>query len=251
MHKLPQTIDEVIEVLDNIIDDNVLHKNYNAVFAYVYRRTTIEIKKAIERGVFKDAKGMEKFDVYFANLYIKAYYNYREKVPLSISWASTFKAGKERLTSIQHVLLGMNAHINFDLGKTAAHMAKGKEIDTLQGDFRKINEILASLTNEIQSKLSSVSPLLFLLDLISGNRDEKIANFSIKIAREQSWNFAKNLWAKDDIEQGLLIEEVDNRVSILAEKLIDPPTIILNTILKIISVFERKSIEQIILALRK
>jgi len=95
MHKLPQTIDEVIEVLDNIIDDNVLHKNYNAVFAYVYRRTTIEIKKAIERGVFKDAKGMEKFDVYFANLYIKAYYNYREKVPLSIScYGSRHKAYK-------------------------------------------------------------------------------------------------------------------------------------------------------------
>ena len=251
MHKLPQTVDEVIAVLDDIIDDNVLHKNYNAVFAYVYRRTTIEIKTAIERGDFEDAEEMEKFDVYFANLYIKAYYDYREASPLSISWATTIKAGEEKLTLIQHVLLGMNAHINFDLGKTAAHMAKGKEIDTLQNDFRKINEILVSLTNEIQSKLSSVSPLLFLLDLIGGNRDEKIANFSIKIAREQSWNFAKNLWTKEEIEQGLLIEEVDNRVSKLAKKLINPSTIILNTILKIIKVFEQKSIEQTILALRK
>lgn len=251
MHKLPQTIDEVISVLDSIINDNVLHDNYNAVFAYVYRRTTIEIKHAIERNDFEDARGMEMFDVYFANLYIIAYYNYREKSPLSKAWEVTFKAGNGKLTLTQHVLLGMNAHINFDLGVTTAHMTKGKDIAEIQNDFRKINEILASITNEIQTKLAKVSPLLFLLDLIGGSRDEKIANFSIKIAREQSWQFASILWAKDDREKAIYSKEVDNRVSKLAERLIVPPTFILNTLLKIISFFERKSLEQTVLELRK
>jgi hypothetical protein len=126
---LPSTIDEVIKKLDQIIEETIAANNYLGIFAYVYRRTTVEIKKSILENRFEDNARMEKFDVVFANSYIEAYENYKLQEPISKSWMSAFEVKDKPFTIVQHLMMGMNAHISFDLGIAAAEFAPGEKID--------------------------------------------------------------------------------------------------------------------------
>ena len=218
----PTTIDEVLVALDGIIEDCLSNTGKLAIFAYVYRRTTAKIKEGISAGVFEDNERMEKFDVRFARFYIDAYHNWKNGKPVSRSWLISFDARDEPLALMQHLLMGMNAHINMDLALTAAEMSTSETIDSLKSDFFKVNELLFELTDEFQERLGRVSPLLFLLDWVSKRSDERIANFSIAKAREKSWSNAKILVSlPEDLRQDT-IEGIDKAVMTLSEALIRP-----------------------------
>jgi hypothetical protein len=246
MSNLPMTIDEVIEKLDLIILESVNDNNYIGIFAYVYRRTTAQIKEAIIAGEFEDNARMELMDVKFANRYIDAYYHFKENGTISRSWLIPFQSGHEKLTIMQHLLLGMNAHINLDLGIAAAEVANGSAIEGIKSDFMKVNDILESLTQEMQSRVARISFLMILLDIIGENNDEAIMNFSIVKAREQAWEFARKLAFLDDHGKTILINEVDTIISTLAGIIKHPPTKILKFVVKFISIFELKDVKMII-----
>ena len=247
----PQSIEEVIVELDRIIDDTVAKNSYLGVFAYVYRRTTAEIKKEVEAGAFEDNPRMQQMDVIFANLYIKAYNDYQNDEQVSQSWKVSFDAGHTRLALMQHLLLGMNAHINLDLAIAANEVMLNKNIQDIANDFRKVNEILANITNEMQSRLGRVSPLLFLLDWIGQRSDEKIADFSIIVAREQSWNIAQQFANLEGQALDQRIAQVDSSVASLAERMRTPRTRVLNWVLNVIKRFETRDKQAIVDALRQ
>lgn len=245
-----KTIDEVIEKLDLIIDQSIKHNNYLGIFAYVYQRTTIEIKDGIAKGRFQNPHLMEKFDVVFANLYIEAYQNFENNITVSKSWAYSFNSKDDSLTIIQHILLGMNAHINLDLAVAAAKVTAGKEILNLKNDFMTVNQILAQLTNTIQNGLGNASFMMKLLDLFGFRNDEKIINFSIKKARDFAWINALELAFMDKDGRKHRIEEIDVRVLELSKMIKHPPGRFLNGILKLISKLEEKNTRKLLEKLR-
>lgn len=244
--KLPTKIKEVLEVLDQIIEETVLENNHLGVFAYVYRRTTAEIEKAILEGRFEDNPRMERMDVAFANLYIKAYYDYKAGKEVSRAWESSFAAGKMNISLVQHLMLGMNAHINLDLGQSAALIEQGENIQLLKNDFMEVNKVLAELTDVMQKKLGRVSRLMFVLDVVGQRSDEKLVNFSMVKARNQAWKLAEELayLNGDSKEERLYI--ADENVSFLSSILIDPPLITLKIATKILSLFEEKNVKKVI-----
>ena len=62
------------------------------------------------------------------------------------AWQVAFDAAARQHTMIlQHVLLGMNAHINFDLPLAVIAAANGGKIADLEEDFKAINRILADV----------------------------------------------------------------------------------------------------------
>jgi hypothetical protein len=243
----PATIDEVLAELDRIIETSLENNSPTAIFAYVYRRTTAEIKKGIEAGIFHDNLRMERFDVMFANHYIKAYYDYRENQDVSRSWHVSFEAAKESLCIVQHIIFGMNAHINLDLGVTAGTMMDGSELEELKEDFMKVNAILFSLTDEMQHSLGRVSRLMFLASWLGRNNDEKLINFSIGKARDFSWSTANVIWAMPGLEEKQArIREVDHVVADMAKLLHRPKGWVLRNVLKLIRRFEEKDVRRII-----
>ncbi len=250
MTNLPQSIDEVLVELDKIIDESIKTGDYLAIFAYVYRRTTAQIKEEIKAKSFEDNERMEKMDVIFANRYLEAYDQFMSQKTPSASWLVSFNARFLKLTTLQHLLLGMSAHINFDLGIAAAQVAEGENIDDLKDDFMKVNEILADLTNEMQFRVARTSKLMFLLDWIGGKSDERIANFSIKKARQFAWKVATTLALLDGESKNIAIEKFDHEIAKFNQKVLDPPGNILKTILKIIGFFEEKNTVKIVENLR-
>lgn len=246
-----KTIDEVLTELDLIIDETVAENNFIGIFAYVYRRTTAQVKQAILEKQFEDNIRMEALDVAFANLYLTAYQQYTSGLLCSTSWLTAFSAKNERITIIQHLLLGMNAHINLDLGIAAATIAPGASLPALKADFMKVNQLLGELVNEMQGRVAKVSRLMFLLDWAGKNTDELIVSFSMAKSREQSWNLACVLAQLAETDRKPIIEVADRTITALGTTLKCPPGKSLKMLLKLIAFFEEKNSGTIIGKLRE
>ncbi|WP_158974898.1 DUF5995 family protein [Cellulophaga sp. L1A9] len=247
----PKTIKEVLVVLDTIIEECIAKNSRLGLFAYLYRRTTAEILKEVERGGFENNVQLEQMDVAFANLYIDAYQEHAKGNKVSASWLFSFENATEELTILQHIMLGINAHINLDLGIATAATMKGKELTLIEKDFNTVNDILFNITNEMQDRLSRVSPLLFLLDLLGKNTDEKVIDFSMRKARQQSWNSTNLLWALDESQKPEAIAKIDRLVLELGKFIKDPKSKLIGYVLKGIRSFEEKDVGLIITKLQK
>lgn len=244
------TIQEVLNQLDTIIADAIAKNNRLGLFAYVYRRTTAEILKEVQSGSFEDNELLEELDVAFANLYLDAYRKYQDNEPIRKSWEFAFVHRDESLSILQHILMGMNAHINLDLAIATSHVMRRKDIVSIQNDFDKVNEILFGIVNEMQDKISKVSRLMFLLDIVGKNSDEKIIDFSMRKARQQSWNNANLLWSLGPEHQEGTIRTIDGSVLEISKFIKSPRSRILRFVIKIIRKFEDKNVGGIISKLR-
>lgn len=242
---LPGTIQEVIQQLEDIIRDCEKRGSRQVYFAALYLRVTKEVSKKIKEGFFEDNERMEKLDVVFANRYITAYHQYRGKETCSKSWALAFDTClKWRAIVMQHLLAGMNAHIGLDLGIAAATVCPGDSIQSLRNDFLKINIILTDMVNTVEKEISEIWPLLKPIDFLAGKLDEKIASFSMDIAREKAWKVAKE-YALLQIQahQEDYISKHDQRVASFGKKLVRPG-ILLHFLILTIRILEHGNIER-------
>lgn len=188
------TIDEVIEILDDIIQTSKEEETSFGYFAALYQKVTISVKQKLTQDYFDDPQRMERLDVIFANRYLAAYANYREGKPVSASWEKAFSLSNDSgLIVLQHLLLGMNAHINLDLGIAAAEISTEDSLEDLQADFNKINALLSSLIGEVQQDLTRVWPTLRVLLKFVHQIDDYLVDFSMNLARNGAWKFANTL----------------------------------------------------------
>ncbi len=242
---LPSTIQEVIHQLEDIIQDCEKRGSREVYFAALYLRVTKEVSKKINERFFEDNERMEKLDVVFANRYIEAYNQYRKKEKCTSSWALAFDTCLQwRAIVMQHLLAGMNAHIGLDLGIAAATVCPGDSIQSLRNDFLKINIILTDMVNTVEKEISEIWPLLKPIDFLAGKLDEKIASFSMDIAREKAWKVALE-YAPLNIQthQADYITKHDERVANFGKKLVRPG-ILLHFFILTIRIFEHGNIER-------
>jgi hypothetical protein len=219
----PQTLDEVIAALDAIIAASIAQRSRLGFFAVLYREVTVQVKDGIARHRFEDGARMERLDVIFANRYLAAYENFQNGLPASACWETAFRAaGSWRPLVLQHLLLGINAHINLDLGIAAAHTAPGEALPGLKRDFDEINKILASLLDEVQAKLGKLSPWLRWLDFIGWRIDEAAFKFSLKVARREAWKVAERFVTLSPAEESQAAVALDAKVAKLAKIILFP-----------------------------
>ncbi len=196
-----KSIDEIVLDLTAIVERARTNKSRIGYFAAMYRKVTLAIKDAIDAGEFEDAGRMSRLDVVFAQRYIDASAEFAAGKPPTDSWQVAFDgASRRRPLIIQHLLIGMNAHINLDLGIAAATVAPGAELAALQGDFNTINAVLGRLVEGFTADIAEVSPWIGLLDRIGGRADDALINFSIGVARIEAWDLAVQLAPLSDPE---------------------------------------------------
>ncbi|ELS03761.1 hypothetical protein Xen7305DRAFT_00034850 [Xenococcus sp. PCC 7305] len=225
------TIDEVIEQLDIIIRQQRSQKSPLGFFPAVYRQVTIQIKQGIANDLFDDGPRMERFDVIFANRYLEAFELFQKGEKPTRAWQVAFSTmGKTRSLLVQYLLLGINTHVNLDLGIAAAQVAPGSALPALRDDFDKINDILAELLNPVQDVINQFSPLFGLLDRFAGNTDEMITNFSLQKARDFAWENAEILAEQTPAQQDKIINLIDLYVSCLGNSLARPQGFIGNLV---------------------
>jgi hypothetical protein len=236
------TIEEVIVILADIIQKSEQTSDPAGYFAALYQKVTIKVKEGIAAGSFEDGLRMEQLDVAFAKRYIDAYFSFKKGEPITLSWQKAFDFSTHyQPIVLQHLLLGINAHINLDLGIAANEISKGRNIADLENDFNRINEILSSLVHDVEEDLSKVWPTLKLILKLAGKVDDFMVDFSMKLARDGAWKFANQLSASPDDQILSLIEVRDKRVTAKASIVINPG-MIATIVLFIIRVMERGSV---------
>src|SRR5687768_4780474 len=191
---LPDTIDGVLGRLNGLLDEAIRHGRRIGYFVALYERVTANVRHALIAGnVFDDAPRMERLDVIFANRFLEAWDRHAAGLKPTDSWAVAF----DRLDDpgplvVQHLMLGMNAHINLDLGIAAATVAPTRpQLEALHDDFNRINDVLARLVKIVEVQLTTICPPLSrLADLATV--EERIFDLGMVASRDVAWKLAQD-----------------------------------------------------------
>lgn len=244
---LPTTIGGVITRLEGIIAECAEKNDRAGYFAVLYHRVTCKVRDCIAAKDFEDCERMERLDVIFANRYIEAYDLWRTGKMPTASWKIAFETTKVNVPLVmQHLLLGMNAHINLDLGIAAAEVMKGYELEDIKNDFFTINKVLADLVGACEACMIQVNPLLRLLHLNWYNYDEMLVAFSINTARDGAWAFATEIGPKENEAYKTCLATRDVRIAELGAIIAQPKGLLLRAVIQACRMFERKKISDVI-----
>lgn len=222
---MPSThIDHVIRRLEYVIQWSKARNHRIGYFAALYERVTIEVDRQLDRSRFSHGDLMHQFDVIFAEYFLLAFDNYMRGENVAQVWKLAFDKAKDpRLTVLQHLLMGMNAHINLDLAVTVSNLATPETLHLLKPDFYLINEVLASLVDLVQDQLGKIYPKLGILDRVLGRVDETIVDKLMGQFRDNAWKTAEELTGLSGNLRVYKIHEIDYKLSKFAEKTIARP----------------------------
>jgi hypothetical protein len=186
------TYDRVVGALESVVARCATEGDRAGFFAALYLSVTTTVRQRSIDGRFEDTARMERFVCHFAARYLDAERAWRDGARCSESWKAAFRAaGRWRPIVLQHLLLGINAHINLDLGVAAADVG-GNEMDAVRADFDTVNDVLGDL-----------------VDRIGGEGDETLIRFSLIAARRQAWSVAVRLSTLTGIERVRAIDAID------------------------------------------
>lgn len=243
----PQTIDEVLAQTDEIIFQTRREQSRLGYFATLYRNVTIKVKAGIAAGMFEDGPRMARLDVTFANRFLAAYDSYRRGERPSRCWLVAFEAAATWPPIIlQHLLLGINAHINFDLGIAAQQVAPGAALLSLQHDFDQINNILGGMIVKVRSDVEEVSPWIKYLDQINPRAEDEFINFSLGKARQSAWLVAMMLNSTPPADLPRKLRILDDGVAQLGVLVRQPHGLLLRLGLHVIRARESNDIPHVI-----
>ncbi len=217
-------IDDVLDILATIVADTKRRRDPLGYFAALYRQVTLRVRDGIELGIFEDGPRMSVFDAKFANAYFAAYDRFRRRQRTSRAWQFAFEQARADETIIlQDLLLGINAHINLDLGVVTGSEFKPAALPGFRTDFDEINEVLASLIPLARKAVEEFSPKLAELTAVGGPDAALALNFSVDIARDEAWRAGTLVSNVPGALRPLVIDGLDNRTKLLGRVIATPP----------------------------
>ena len=181
-------------------------------FPAMYVRVTEDIAARIAAGQFDDGERMARLMDTFAGHYIGARTG---RIAVPRCWQACWDVARDdRLLIAQHLLLGANAHINHDLPLAVVEVAADVGgLESLEGDFHAINDVLAASFTGVIRDLDRVSRWAGEAAALGGGR---LFNFSLRVARAQAWDAAVRLTGLDGEDRQDYVDELDHLVSVLA-----------------------------------
>ena len=140
---------------------------------------------------------MDVFATEFASRYTRAW---RQEIPRPRCWQASWDVADDgNLLIVQHLLLGINAHVNYDLPQAAAAAARETgDLASVRKDFDAVNDVLAEVSVGVLDDLDRLSQWTSMVAALGGGR---AFNFSLRAARAQAWGAAERLYALDEHQQ--------------------------------------------------
>lgn len=238
--------------LANLADGYRRDNDRLGYFAALYQVMTAYVREGIAGGRFEDGPRMERLACHFAGRYLAALERYHDGETAPHSWGVAFSAGKRwRPVILQHLLLGMNAHINYDLGIAAAEIADDIPggLSALRRDFDEINALLGELQREIQVRIGTVSPWMRVLDFVGGRTEQHVLNFSMQKARDAAWRVAETYSPLDAPGRVTDADGLDRRIAHFA-RVIEKPGRLITVALLPARLREDQNVAHVIAALQ-
>jgi hypothetical protein len=191
---LPEpSLRRVIAAMGQRLDRLPARLDHQRVFLSTYQRTTQAVGQALARGSFEDLDWVERWDVAFAELYLTALDNELAgggQVPRP--WRLAFAAPAD-LPPLRHVLLGINAHVNYDLPQallaviTDADFADPLVIDRRRRDHERIDKVLSSRVSAEDGELTAPGGRTLLDRLLTPLNRQGSKRF-LREARQKVWH---------------------------------------------------------------
>jgi hypothetical protein len=166
-------------------------RRHRSQFLGTYLRTTEEVGRAIMAGAFQDARWVERWDVAFAELYLQAFDADAagDTGQVSRPWQLAFAAAPE-LPALRHLLLGINAHVNYDLPQALLAVIPDQDWDnpalmaTRRADHERIDGLLAS---RVKAEDAALGDPLRLIDRALQPLNRLSSKRFLREAREKVW----------------------------------------------------------------
>jgi hypothetical protein len=163
------------------------------VFLSTYQRTTQAVGRAIATGSFDDPEWVERWDVAFAELYLTALdHELAAGGDVPRPWQLAFAAPAD-LPPLRHVLLGINAHLNYDLPQallaviTDAEFADPLLMDRRRRDHERIDGVLSSRVAAEDGELTAPGGRT-LLDRVLTPLNRLGSKRFLREARQKVWH---------------------------------------------------------------
>ncbi len=212
---------EVVEQLQIIIARAIAERNPIGYFAALYKNVTLAVIEGIANGFFEDGPRMALLDTLFADRYLTAYAQYRGGELPTRAWYQALTATESSQPIVlQYLLVGINAHINLDLGIAAARTSPGAALAGLEEDFNRINRILYGLIPLVEERLIALSPKLGELVSDLPFRGKLLLGFSMTKARDSAWRLASRLAPKPLVAQLPDIEKRDKETKLYGDAIL-------------------------------
>jgi hypothetical protein len=214
--------DPVLTRMHMLIEDWESAGDRRLIFLSCYAMMSHNMLLAIERGEFEDNAWVAALLHRFAGYYFDALDIY-ERQPQAAPrvWQVAFDATRQgRIHVLQDLILGVNAHINFDLVFALADLL-APEWDDLTSDQRlaryrdhfRVNEIIYQTVDSVQDQVvERYSQLMDVVDTLMGPLDEWLTSRLISDWREQVWENATRLVeCLQEDERHALMQAVEQR----------------------------------------
>jgi hypothetical protein len=161
-------------------------------FLATYLRTTAAVGTALHQGAFEDPTWVEEWDVAFAGLYLAALdADLAGTAGVPRPWRLAFGA-PAGLPPLRHVLLGINAHINYDLPQALLAVITDNEFEDAAliarraRDHERIDAVLAERVAAEEDELGSHSTVS-LLDRALTPLNRLASKRFLREARQKVW----------------------------------------------------------------
>jgi hypothetical protein len=193
-----------------------------SIFLNCYQMMTTNMFFAIDRHEFKDPPWVGVLLYRFAEYYFIALDAYDEN-PVSAPkvWQLAHQYRLDNKTwALQKLLLGVNAHINYDLVLTLADLLKPvwdslstKQQADRHSDFLFVNQVIAQTIDSVQDEIIEPAiPLMEIVDSLLLRGDEVMISHLLTKWRDQVWEHGRELLhAKTIREQKNIVKQVEKQ----------------------------------------
>jgi hypothetical protein len=189
--------DAALAKMVSLLDGWEINHDPRLIFLNCYKMMTQNVLTAIEANDFEDVTWvntlMENFAGYYFNA-LEAYESEQSKSPTA--WRIAFAAAHNPQTHvIQNLVLGVNAHINYDLVLTLSAILapEWQQLSAEQRQIRyrdhcRVNEIINQTIDAVQDQvIDRYDPEFRMIDKVLGPIDEWMTSLLIAEWREEVW----------------------------------------------------------------
>lgn len=213
---------EIVNKMDSLAKEWEIRNDNRGIFLRCYCMMTTNMVAALDEKRFIDKKWVEHLLHRFAAYYFDALacFDCGDEVPNV--WKMVHEAAEQDdLHVLQHLFLGVNAHINYDLVLTLYEILH-PEWDTLSEsgkerryqDHLLVNTLIGETIDQVQDEVvEAYAPNMDLMDKLLGRLDEKLITGLISRWRKSVWRHTLFLLQSQD-EQVVQahIQEVEENV---------------------------------------
>lgn len=209
----------VREVAESLRSEALASSTPRGFFPAIYYQETMAILDAVDAGRFTDVPRLERLVERFAGLFLSPW---RGEVAAPRCWEAAWDvATDDTLLIAQHLLVGINAHLNHDLPQALVSTAADHGgLARLQPDYEQVAVTLQHSSRRVLRNLDTVSRWTSEAVFLGGGR---LFHFSLARARRQAWQAAEHMDGMGPSEREAYVDQLDGLVSVLAYLIAHPP----------------------------